>query len=94
MLNKSVMRWVAVWLSLLLLLGSTAPGVQDTSTALADESDVIANYLPITWKSFPWRSPFGVEIVTMITAESPILDRAIRLPTKWVRLNRRISWRQ
>jgi hypothetical protein len=94
MLSKSVMRWVAVWLSLLLLLGSTAPGVPDTTTALADVSDVIANYLPIMWRSFPWRSTFGVEIVSRITADSPILDWAIRLPTKWVRLNQRISWRQ
>jgi hypothetical protein len=94
LLSKSVMRWVTVWLSLLLLLGSTAPGVQDTTIVLADVSDVSANYLPITWRSFPWRSPFGVEIASRITAGSPILDWAIRLPTKWVRLNRRISWRQ
>jgi hypothetical protein len=88
------MRWTTVWVSLILLLGSTAPGFQDDTTALADASEVIDNYLPMTLRNFPWRSPFGVEILSTITAEAPILNWAIRLPTKWVRLNLRISWRQ
>jgi hypothetical protein len=94
MLSKSVMRWFTVWISLLLLVGSTAPGFQGNRTAQAGATDVINNYLPIMWMNYPWRSPFGVEISSLITSESPILYRATRLPTKWVRLNQRISWRE
>jgi hypothetical protein len=94
MLNKPVMRWTAVWISLLLLLGSTTPGAQNKTKALAGASEVIGNYLPMTWRSYPWRSQFGVEVASEITAESPILNRLIQMPAKWVRLGQRISWRQ
>jgi hypothetical protein len=94
MLSKSIMRLFTAWISLLLLVGPTAPGFQGNKTALAGATDVENNYLPIMWKNTPWRSPFGVEISSLITPESQVLNWATRLPTKWVRLNSRISWRQ
>jgi hypothetical protein len=94
LLNKSIVKWITVWISLALLVGSTAPGYQSNGTALAGASEVIASYLPITWRTFPWRGLFGVEIGSTITGGSPILFQVTRLSTKWVRLGTRISWRQ
>jgi hypothetical protein len=93
-LSKTIARWVAVWISLALFLGSTAPEFQDNKLALADAAETIDSYLPMTWRNYPWRSLFGVEIISQITSESPIFNWAPRLPTKWVRLNQRISWRE
>lgn len=93
-LNKSLVRWTTTLISLFLLLGSTAPGLQANRTALAGASDLMARYLPITWKNFPWSGPFGVEISSFVDSTSPILDKITTIPAKWVRLNLRISWRQ
>jgi hypothetical protein len=62
-------------------------------SALAGTAEVIDNYLPFTWRNFPWRSPFGVEIANAIAPESPLLARATAMPANWVRLNKRVSWR-
>ena len=71
MLSKSVMRWFTVGIILFLLVGSTAPGLQFNRTILAGAAEATYNYLPIMLKSFPWRSPFGVEITSLITSEIP-----------------------
>jgi hypothetical protein len=88
-----VLKWITIWISLILLLGTTAPGFQGGGTALAGVSAISLNFLPITWKTNPWRSSFGVEITTNIFAGDPTLYWAARMPAKWVRLNQRISWR-
>jgi len=94
MLNKSIVRWTTTLISLFLLLGSTAPGLQGNRTALAGASDVMAQYLPITLKNFPWSGPFGVEILNIVDSTSPMIDKIATIPAKWVRMNLRISWRQ
>ena len=94
MLDKSLMKWSAVMISLFLLLGTAAPGLQGNKTALAKESDIVPRYLPIVWRTNPSHNLFGVEIGAQITSDAPYFEQALLLPTKWIRLNLRISWRQ
>jgi len=93
MISKFLMRWISVCVSLILLLGSTTPAFQVNRSALAGTSAVIANYLPIAWRNFPWSSPFGAEVGKAITPESLLLYRAAAIPAKTIRLNNRVSWR-
>jgi hypothetical protein len=62
MLNKTVMRWTSLWISLILLLGSTAPCLQSSSIAQAGTSDTTGTYLPMAWKNYPLFSPFGWQL--------------------------------
>jgi hypothetical protein len=94
MLNRSFMKRITILISLFLLLGSTIPFMHDSRIARAGTSELVDNYLPIVWKNFPWSSPFGIEAVHPLYSESPNFSKATDLPTKWIRLNKRISWRQ
>lgn len=92
--NKTIGKWTTILVSLLLLLGSVAPGLRSNPIALANVSDNINRYLPIIWKHYPWASPFGVESEAPMVLGTPLFAKATNIPVKWVRMNTRISWRQ
>lgn len=99
MFNRPFARWIFTWVTLILFLGSTTSSLIVKRNALAKTSAIASielqnNYLPFTWKKLPWDSPFGVELISLINSDSMVLKLANDIPSKWVRLNNRISWRQ
>ncbi|MBN2147593.1 MAG: hypothetical protein JW726_09400 [Anaerolineales bacterium] len=88
---------------LLAVFASTSlglPGVQSVNAAAGRyshsaqaTSDPIIYTLPVVLKEDPWRSPFGAEVTAGLHDGSLMLERATSLPSSWVRMNGRISWR-
>ncbi|MEJ2207686.1 MAG: hypothetical protein P8129_01445 [Anaerolineae bacterium] len=64
----------------------------DLAPAAPEQTTPATAYLPALFHYSPWISPFGVE--SKASLQSPdLMDKAVNLGTRWVRLNSRISWR-
>lgn len=61
---------------------------------LPQSSEPTTIYLPLVFKHYPWRSPFGVESNAHLKSGATILTRTTNLNVGWIRLNGRISWRE
>jgi hypothetical protein len=64
------------------------PGIASDRFLPVDEGHTVL--LPLTYRHYPWRSPFGVEVNSSM--EGILLERAEDLGISWVRLHR-VSWR-
>ncbi|MEJ2211986.1 MAG: hypothetical protein P8129_23545, partial [Anaerolineae bacterium] len=68
------------------------PGEAATAPQGPEQSGAATLYLPMVYTAYPWISPFGVEPSGTL-GSTALMDKAVDLGTRWVRLNRRISWR-
>jgi len=104
---STIRKAVLIFLTATLLTGSLglpqiAPSTSQALAALPENQANLANnpqdgtfvFIPILFKTYPWRTPFGIELHLSVTSTSSTLyKRATELPIGWARLNNRISWR-
>nr|NIP43279.1 hypothetical protein [candidate division Zixibacteria bacterium]NIS47265.1 hypothetical protein [candidate division Zixibacteria bacterium]NIT58221.1 hypothetical protein [Fodinibius sp.]NIV07471.1 hypothetical protein [candidate division Zixibacteria bacterium]NIY26803.1 hypothetical protein [Fodinibius sp.] len=50
-------------------------------------------FMPNLFKIGNWESPFGVESLNSVYEGSSLYNYTVDLPTSWLRMNSRISWK-
>ncbi len=80
-----------------ILLGAVPSPIQnDSPEAVPGTPGELSNsvYLPMVVELSPWSNPMAIETHMDITDGAPITSRLSELNVGWVRLSRRVSWRQ